>query len=127
MKIIEGLFYSSEHEWVRVEGGKGYIGISDYAQHSLGDIVFVELPEAGSEIKADDVLGVVESVKAASDLYSPVSGTVSEVNEVLIDDPQKINENPYENWIAVVELSNPDEVNDLMDADKYKAYCDEGE
>lgn len=125
MDTIKNLRYSKDHEWVRVEGNKAYIGITDYAQNSLGDIVFVELPEVDTELSSGDSLGVVESVKAASDIYSPVSGIVLEVNEELLDAPEKINEAPYENWIAVVELKNEAEVDELMDADEYSKFCSE--
>jgi len=125
MKTIEDLKYSKEHEWVKVDGNKAYIGITDHAQNSLGEIVFVELPETGTELSAGDVLGVVESVKAASDVYTPVSGVVTEVNEELEDSPEKINEEPYENWIAVVELSDMSELDMLLDADEYEEYCRE--
>lgn len=125
MKTIEGLKYSKEHEWVKVDGNKAYIGITDHAQSSLGEIVFVELPETGAELNAGDVLGVVESVKAASDVYTPVSGVVTEVNEELEESPEKINEAPYESWIAVMELSDLSELDMLLDADEYEEYCKE--
>lgn len=123
MKTIEGLKYSKEHEWVKVDGNKAYIGITDHAQNSLGEIVFVELPETGAELNAGDVLGVVESVKAASDVYTPVSGVVTEVNEELENSPEKINEAPYESWIAVMELNDLSELDALLDADEYEEYC----
>lgn len=119
MKIVEGLKYSKEHEWLKVEGNRAYIGITDYAQHALGSIVFVELPETGKELMPGDVLGVVESVKAASDIYTPVSGIVIEVNRELADNPEKINEAPYESWLALIELTNPNELGGLMDAAWY--------
>lgn len=115
--------YSKEHEWVKVDGNKAYIGITDHAQNSLGEIVFVELPETGAELNAGDVLGVVESVKAASDVYTPVSGVVTEVNEELENSPEKINEAPYESWIAVMELNDLSELDALLDADEYEEYC----
>jgi len=124
MKVIEGLYYSKEHEWVKVEGGKAYIGITDFATHSLGDIVYVELPELDAELQKDDVLGVVESVKAASDVYTPVSGVVVEVNEKLADQPKLLNEDPYTNYIAVLELTNEDELKDLMNSVEYQAFCE---
>lgn len=127
MKIPEGLKYSKDHEWVLVEGGSCKVGITDYAQHSLGEIVFVELPENGSVIKAGGILGVVESVKAASDIYSPVSGTVTAIGEELADQPAMVNQNPYESWIATLELTDPSELNGLMDAETYEAFCKEGE
>jgi len=127
MKVLEGLKYSKDHEWVKIEGNKAWIGITDYAQHSLGDIVFVEIPEIGAELKKGDVLGVVESVKAASDVYTPVSGKVTEVNEELGENPEKINEDPYGSWIAVLEISDMSEVEELMDKDEYERFCKEEE
>ena len=126
MKILEGLKYSKDHEWVRAEGNKAYLGITDYAQNALGNIVFVELPEEDTEIGEGDNIGVVESVKSASDIYSPVSGTIVEINEELADTPEKINEEPYESWIAAIELSNVEELDSLMDADDYLKFS-EGE
>lgn len=123
MKTIKGLYYSKEHEWVRVEGEKAYIGITDYAQHSLGDIVYVELPEINDELAINDVMGVVESVKAASDIYTPISCKVLSVNEALEESPEKLNEDPYGNHIAVVEIKDPNELNELMDYEAYEAYC----
>lgn len=125
MKVLEGLKYSKDHEWVRIEGNKAYVGITDYAQHSLGDIVFVELPEKGTELEKGDVLGVVESVKAASDVYTPVSGKICEVNEKLNDSPEKINEDPYGSWIAVIEIKNMSETGELMDKNEYEKFCKE--
>ena len=122
MEVRDGLYYSKDHEWVRVEGDMAYIGITDYAQHSLGSIVYVEIPETGSTVEQGGVLGVVESVKAASDVYSPVSGTVEEVNEALEDNPELINEDPYENHIAVVRMSNKDELELLMDKARYEEF-----
>lgn len=127
MKILEGLRYSKEHEWVKLDGNRVYVGITDHAQHSLGEIVFVELPEMGSHLDVDDVMGVVESVKAASDVYTPVSGTVVEINEELVDSPEKINEEPYESWIAVLEIDDASTVDALMDEKEYEAYCKEEE
>lgn len=112
--------YSKEHEWVKVEDGKARIGITHFAQNELGDIVFVELPEVGDEIQINETFGSVESVKTVSELYAPVSGTVVEVNEDLGDNPEFVNESPYEQaWMVVVELSNPSEVDDLMTAEQY--------
>lgn len=127
MKIVEGLKYSKDHEWVKMEGNKARIGITDYAQHSLGEIVFVELPQKGTSIALEEVLGVVESVKAASDIYSPLSGTVLEINEELADYPGKINEDAFESWFAVLELSDESELENLMDSKVYEKYCSEGE
>ncbi len=126
-KVIEGLKYSKEHEWVKVEGEKAYIGITDYAQKSLGEIVYVELPEKASALSEGDTLGVVESVKAASDIYTPVSGTVADINEELLDSPGNVNTNPYESWIAVIELGNVNELDTLMDAGEYEKFCEEEE
>lgn len=123
MKVVEGLLYAEDHEWVKVDGNIATIGLSDFAQHELGDIVFLELPEVDDEISAGDVFGVVESVKAASDSYSPVSGTVIEVNEELLDAPENVNTDPYGSWMFKVELSNKDELDNLMNAKKYEEFC----
>jgi len=125
MKVINGLKYTKDHEWVKVDGNKAFIGITDYAQHHLGDIVFVELPEVGDDYQAGDVLGVVESVKAASDYYTQVSGTVIEVNDELTDTPGLINQKPYDSWLAVLELSDAGELEKLMDTEEYEKYCTE--
>lgn len=122
-KIIEGLFYSESHEFVRVEGEYGYIGITDYAQHALGNVVYVDMPEADDEVEAGEEFGAVESVKAASDLISPVSGVVVEVNEALDDEPELLNKDAFENWIIKVELTDKTELDNLMDAKAYEAYC----
>ncbi len=121
--------YSKEHEWVEVlDDTKVRIGITDYAQHSLGDIVFVELPEVDDEIEVDGTLGSVESVKAVSDVYSPISGKIVETNQGLEDAPEKINEDPYgEGWIVVVELSNASELDQLLSAEEYDAFVKEEE
>ena len=121
MKIIEGNLYTRDHEWIRVEGEKAMVGVTDFAQHSLGEVVYIELPAVGAQLAAGDVLGVVESVKSASDIYSPVSGDVLEINEALADSPEKLNEEPYESWIAVLKMGGMPE--GLMDAAAYKAYC----
>ncbi len=123
-KVIEGLFYSESHEYVKVEGNVGYIGISDYAQHALGNVVYVDMPDVDDEIEAGEEFGAVESVKAASDLFAPVSGKVIEVNEALDDQPELINQNPYENWIIKVELSDKSQLDELMDAKAYAAFCE---
>jgi len=122
-KVIEGLFYTESHEYVKVEGNIGYVGISDYAQHQLGNVVYVDMPEAGDEVTAGEEFGAVESVKAASDLISPVSGTVLEINEALEDSPELINEDAYENWIMKVELSDPEELKKLLSAAAYCEIC----
>lgn len=123
MKVLKNLFYTKEHEWVKVSGGKAYIGITDFAQHSLGDIVFVELPEVDSELSEGDTFGVVESVKAASDVYMPIDGKVLEANEAVVDDPALINEDAYENWMLLVEISNKSQLDDLMTAEEYEDFC----
>lgn len=123
-KVIEGLYYSESHEFVRVEGKYGYIGITDYAQNALGNVVYVDMPEVDDEIEAGEDFGAVESVKAASDLISPVSGTVVEINENLEDTPELVNKDAYENWIIKVELANKEELNELMDAEAYKNFCE---
>lgn len=124
-KIIEGLYYAESHEYVRVEGEYGYVGITDYAQHELGNVVYVDMPDVDDEVAAGEDFGAVESVKAASDLISPVSGTVVEVNEALNDSPELVNSDPYENWIIKVQLSDAAEVDNLMSADAYKAHIGE--
>ena len=126
MEYPKGLRYSREHEWVMVEGDDtGVIGISDFAQSELGDVVYVEAPELGEKISKDDPFGAVESVKAVSDLYAPVSGTVVEVNDALPETPELINEDPYgEGWIIKVSLSDVVELDDLMNAEEYEEYCE---
>lgn len=125
MKIIEDLKYSNDHEWVKVEGKMAYIGITDYAQHSLGDIVYVELPEIGSKLNKDETFGVVESVKAASDIFLPVSGTIVKINEAIVDDPALLNKDAFENWMVYVEMDNPEEWKLLMGAAEYIELCRE--
>lgn len=122
-KVIEGLYYSESHEYVRVEGEYGYIGITDYAQQQLGNIVYVDMPEVDDEIDVDEEFGALESVKAASDLLSPVSGTVVEINEALEDQPELLNKDAFGNWIMKVQLSDPAELDKLMDAAAYEAIC----
>ena len=123
-KLIEGLYYSESHENVKVDGNFGYIGITDYAQHALGNIVYVDMPEVDDDVEAGDEFGAVESVKAASDLISPVSGTVVEVNEALEDKPELINQDAFGNWIIKVELSDKSELDNLMDAKAYGEFCE---
>ena len=125
-KVIEGLYYSESHEYVRVEGDYGFIGITDFAQNALGNVVYVDMPDVDDEVEAGEEFGAVESVKAASDLNSPVSGTVVEVNEALEDNPELINQDAYENWIIKVELSDKSELDNLMDAEVYEAFCAKG-
>ena len=125
MEIEENFLYTKEHEWVSIEDNIATMGITDYAQDSLGDIVFVELPKVGSAVAQGKVFGSVESVKAVSDLYSPVSGTVVEVNEELSTAPEKINTHPHESWIIKVELTAPSEVDKLLSAEDYEKYVKE--
>ena len=123
--ILEGLYYAESHEYVKVEGEYGYVGITDYAQHELGNWVYVDMPDEGDEVTAGEDFGAVVSVKAASDLISPVSGEVVEVNEALADSPELVNNDPYANWIIKGKLSDPSEVESLMDAAAYKSYINE--
>jgi glycine cleavage system H protein len=124
-KILNELRYSDSHEWVKVEGEIAVVGISDYAQHALGNIVYVDMPEVGDEVAQGEDFGAVESVKAASDLISPVSGEVVEINEELEDAPEKINEDAFGAWIMKVKMSNPEEVENLLDAAAYEKICEE--
>ncbi|HOA70732.1 MAG: glycine cleavage system protein GcvH [Bacillota bacterium] len=127
MNYPEDLKYTKEHEWVKVENGKARVGITAYAQDQLGDVVFVELPEVGTEVKAGAMFGTVESVKAVSDVYAPVSGTIVEVNEALNDAPELVNEEPYEGgWMIVIEMSDPAELDNLMDSADYQKMVEEG-
>ncbi|MCD8223005.1 MAG: glycine cleavage system protein GcvH [Clostridiales bacterium] len=121
MNFPKELRYSKSHEWVKIEEGIATIGLTDYAQSELGDLVFVNLPEVGDELTAGEALGDVESVKAVSDVYSPVSGTVAEINEELLDHPERINEAPYDAWFVKVENVTDEE--ELLDAEAYEAHC----
>ena len=126
MEYPSGLKYSREHEWVKVEGNIALIGITDFAQDELGDVVYVELPDVGTELEANNTFGVVESVKAVSDLYSPITGTVTEVNERLNDEPELVNSEPYdEAWMLRIEMSDVSEVDGLLGADEYKSFVEE--
>ena len=126
MEYPSGLKYSREHEWVKVEGNIALIGITDFAQDELGDVVYVELPDVGTELEANNTFGVVESVKAVSDLYSPITGTVTEVNERLNDEPELVNSEPYdEAWMLRIEMSDASEVDGLLGADEYKSFVEE--
>ncbi|AZR72905.1 glycine cleavage system protein H [Anoxybacter fermentans] len=127
MKVLKDLKYTKEHEWIRVEGEIGYIGITDYAQEQLGDVVFVELPEVGEEFVEGDSFAVVDSVKATSDIYMPIDGEILEVNEELLDSPELLNEDPYENWIVKIRISDPDQINNLLNAEEYEEFCAEEE
>jgi glycine cleavage system H protein len=120
-KVLEGLYYSESHEYVKVEGEYGYIGITDYAQQALGNVVYVDMPDVDDEVSAGEEFGAVESVKAASDLISPVTGVVMQVNEALEDQPELVNSDPYQHWMIKVTIADPSELNQLMDA---KAYAD---
>lgn len=126
-KTIEGLFYSESHEWVKVDGETAIIGISDHAQQAMGNIVYVDMPEEEDEVTANEDFGAVESVKAASDLISPVSGVVVEVNEALADAPEQLNKDAYENWIIKVKMDDPEELKNLMDAAAYEKFCENEE
>lgn len=126
MSTPQELRYSKEHEWVKVEGGNARIGITHFAQAELGDIVFVELPQIGDELKKDEPFGSVESVKTVSELYAPISGRVIEVNAELEDSPEFVNESPYEQaWMVVIESPKEDEMGELMTADQYKEMINE--
>jgi glycine cleavage system H protein len=121
MQIPDDLRYSTDHEWIRVEGGKVTIGITDYAQDALGDVVFVDLPEVGAVVEATASISEVESTKSVSDIYAPVSGTIAEVNADLGDAPERLNEDPYgEGWICVIELTDPSQVDGLLTAADYR-------
>lgn len=121
--VPEDLHYSKDHEWVRVEGNIASIGITDYAQNSLGDVVYVELPKVGEEFAANESFGSVESVKAVSEVFSPISGTVAEVNESLNDEPEKVNGDPYgDGWMIKVNMSSPGEVDSLLTAAEYEDF-----
>lgn len=123
-KIEEGIYYSESHEFVRVEGDEAYIGITDYAQHELGNVVYVDMPNVDDELVAGEEFGAVESVKAASGLLAPVSGIVTAVNEDLEDKPEQINQDAFASWIVKVKLTNKDELNQLMDMQAYKAFIE---
>jgi glycine cleavage system H protein len=126
MDFPEGLRYTKEHEWVAVEGSRARVGITDYAQDALGDIVYVELPEVGRTVRAMEACAEVESTKSVSDIYTPVSGTVIEVNTTLADAPERINQSPSgDGWIFVVEMSDPSEVEGLLDASAYRRLVEQ--
>jgi len=123
--IKEGLLYAETHEWVKTEGNVAYVGISDHAQHALGSVVFIELPKVGKTIAKGDTFGAVESVKAASDLYLPVSGKIIEVNKDLERSPELINDDPYGSWVVKIELTNPSELSQLLTPEAYAPLCEE--
>ena len=124
MKVMDNLYYTKDHEWLKIEGKFGYVGIADYAQDQLGSIVFVELPEEDDDIEAGEAFGAIESVKAATDIYAPVDGTVVECNYDLEDEPELINEDCYENWIIKIKIDDESQKDDLMNADEYKEYLE---
>ena len=124
-KILDDLRYADSHEWVKLEGGIATVGITDYAQHALGNIVYVDMPEVGDEVTAGEEFGAVESVKAASDLISPISGEVVEINEALEDNPELVNEDAFANWIMKVKVSDVAEIEGLLDAAAYAKICEE--
>lgn len=124
MKILKELKYSKDHEWVKVEGGIAIVGITDFAQNQLGDVVFVDLPSLGLDVSKGDGFGAIESVKAVSDLYSPVSGRIFEVNDDLADAPESVNEDPYEKaWMIKIQITDPSELDNLLNSDEYKELC----
>ncbi len=123
MADMSKTFFAKTHEWVREEGDYAYVGISDYAQNSMGDIVYVELPDVGEHFSTEDDFAVVESVKAASEIYLPVSGEVVDINTNLEDNPQLINENPYENWLVKIKMDNREHIDELMSAEIYDEFC----
>jgi glycine cleavage system H protein len=123
MNIPQNLLYTRDHEWIQVEGDQGRIGISDFAQHHLGDIVYIELPEIGAEPAQGAAIGVIESVKGVATLFCPAGGTIIEVNQDLEESPELLNQDPYKNWIAVVELGNMDDLNNLMNPHVYAEHC----
>lgn len=126
MNVPDGLFYTKEHEWAKLENDKARVGITDYAQHSLGDVTFIELPKVGAKVEQFKMFSTVESVKAASDVYAPFSGTILEVNEALLEKPELLNQSPYEEaWIAVIKIEDESEKNNLMAAAAYKKYLEE--
>jgi len=128
MEFPEDLKYTKEHEWLLVEGTTAVVGITDYAQDRLGDVVYVELPAVGDKVSKEDAFGVVESVKAVSDIYAPITGKVLEVNDDLPDNPNMINEDPYgDGWLIKVEMADAEEVAELMTAEEYKEYVAEEE
>jgi len=123
-KIIEGLKYTEDHEWISLEGDVATIGITDFAQSSLGDIIFVELPEEGEKLEATNSFGVVESIKSVSDLYSPITGTVLEKNNIAEEGPEALNEDAFGTWLIKLKLDDPSELDNLMDASAYQNYCE---
>lgn len=122
-KVVDGLRYSKEHEWIKVDGNVAYIGVTDFAQDAMGDLVYVDCGVSGTSVSAGDAVAVLESVKAASDVFAPLSGTIVETNDSLADTPEAINTNPFDNFLFAIEMSDPSELDGLMDAEDYKAFC----
>lgn len=122
--IPDNLKYTKEHEWIKIDGEEAYIGITDFAQSSLGDIVFLELPEDGTEYEKEQTFGVVESIKSVSDLFMPISATVLESNSSLVEGPEKINEDPYESWLIKVKIKNAAELDSLLNHSDYSSLCE---
>jgi len=127
MKILEELYYTKEHDWIKVDGNIAMIGITDKAQNLLGDIVYIELPEEDDEIAKGESYGVVESVKAATDLLAPISGEVIEINEEVVDEPEKVNEDAYENWFIKVSIEDKEQLDELLSAKEYTEFCNKEE
>jgi glycine cleavage system H protein len=127
MNVLDGLYYAESHEWLKIEGATGRIGITDFAQHSLGDVVFVEMPEEGEQFAAGDVFGAIESSKAASDLNMPVAGTVTKINTAVEDDPSLVNSDAYANWLIEIEIGDAGEASSLMNAAAYKEFAEASE
>jgi len=125
MDVKKGLYYTNEHEWVMVEEDFAYIGISDYAQHTMGELVFIDLPEVGDELERGDAFGAVESVKAASDIYMPISGEIIEINEDVSDNPALVNEDAFENWLIKIKTIDLEELSELMNALQYETFLSE--
>ena len=125
MKVVKNLLYTEDHEWIKVDGKEAYVGMADFAQDSLGDIVYVELPDVDDEIDKEEAFSAVESVKAAADIYMPVDGKVIEINEELLDDPALLNQDPYENWIVKIAIVDKSQLDDLMTSEQYEKFLDE--
>lgn len=123
MKVPQELKYTNEHEWIKVEGNRAILGITDYAQHNLGDIVFVEIPELDAQVSSGDEVAVIESVKTVSSVYTPVSGTIVEINEALEENPELLNQEPYEQFIGIIEMDDPSSLDNLMTAEEYEQFC----
>ena len=127
MNVLKNLYYTEDHEWLKVNGNEAYIGITDFAQEQLGDIVYVELPEIDDELDKDDVFSAIESVKAASDIYMPVDGKILEINEELLDAPELINTDAYENWIVKIGLTDESQLEELLTSEQYEEFIAEEE